>query len=282
MKTKNKLLNSALLLASTATYLYVQNTQFQLTRYSVAVKNLAPENEGLRIAHLSDLHFPYTKINLDKLIKTLTKEQPDLIFLSGDQMDAAEPERTKEAHEFLKRLPAIAPTYAIEGNHDKQVPNHEAIYKGTGVAYLENTAYSVMLEGRKPVVVMGVSEPSKIAKVQKDLLGKIEVRPDWRGQTRLLLAHRPELFEKYHVELSKAPDVVFSGHAHGGQIRIPGVGGLYAPGQGRLPKHTAGVWSLATNIEKKLVISRGLGPSHFPFRINNRPELVMVTLENRS
>lgn len=282
MNYKKKLINTALLAAGTATYLYIQNTKFQVSRYTVPVKNLAPENEGMKIAHLSDLHFPYTKINLDDLIKRLEKEKPDFIFLSGDQMDAAEPERTQEAHAFLKRLPSIAPTYAIEGNHDNKVKNHTHIYHGTGVTYLDNTAYSVLLTGRKPVVVMGVPEPSPIAKVQKDLLSKVTIRPDWEGQTRLLLAHRPELFKKYHLDTEKAPDVVFSGHAHGGQIRIPGVGGLFAPGQGRLPKFTAGVWALESDPTKHLVISRGLGPSHFPFRINNRPELIIVTLENRS
>ena len=110
MITKKSLINTALVAAGTAAYLYVQNTKFQVSRYSVPVKNLAPENEGLKIAHLSDLHFPYTKINVDDVIKMLTKEQPDFIFLSGDQMDAAEPERTQEAHAFLKRLPDIAPT----------------------------------------------------------------------------------------------------------------------------------------------------------------------------
>ena len=282
MNNKKNLINTALLTAGTAAYLYVQNTKFQVSRYAVPIKKLAPENEGMKIAHLSDLHFPYTKINLDALVKTLKKEQPDLIFLSGDQMDAAEPERTAEAHAFLKRLPAIAPTYAVEGNHDNKVKNHTHIYQGTGVTYLDNTAYSVMLSGRKSVVVMGVPEPSPFGKVQKDFLAKMTIRPDWAGQTRLLLAHRPELFKKYHADASKAPDVVFSGHAHGGQIRIPGIGGLFAPGQGRLPKYTAGVWALETDPTKHLVISRGLGPSHFPFRINNRPELIIATLENHS
>lgn len=282
MHSKNKLVQSSLLLASTAVYLYVQNTQFQITRYSVPVKNLVPANQGLKIAHLSDLHFPYTKIDTEKLIKALKKEQPDLIFLSGDQMDAAEPTRTQEAQAFLKRLPAIAPTYAIEGNHDNKVPDHTSLYKGTSITYLADTAYTVKLENRQPVTIMGVSEPTKVAKMKMDLLAKVKVRPDWSGQTRLLLAHRPELFKKYHSDPTKAPDVVFSGHAHGGQIRIPGIGGLYAPGQGRLPKYTAGVWSLDSDATKNLVISRGLGPSHFPFRINNRPELVIVTLENHS
>lgn len=278
MTRKNTFLTTAVFALGTATYLHIQNTQFQVSRYTVPVKNLAPKNEGLKIAHLSDLHFPYTKINLDKLIETVKKEKPDVIFLSGDQMDAAEPGRMAEAQAFLKRLPAIAPTYAVEGNHDSKVPNHEQLYHEAGITYLANQSYSVMLRGRSPLVIMGVPELSLIAKQPKNLLAKMPIREDWQGQTRLLLAHRPELFKKYHHDPSKAPDVVFSGHAHGGQIRVPGVGGLYAPGQGKLPKHTAGVWALDGEGAKNLVISRGLGPSHFPFRINNRPELVIVTL----
>lgn len=268
--------------AGVAAYLYLQNTWIQKTEYHLSIPQLGAENEGLKIAHLSDLHLPQTKIDLTKLITMLQKEEPDLIFLTGDQVDAADPFNLEEAIHLFKQLRAIAPTYAVNGNHDITSPNRSdlvKLYRESGVVYLQNEAYSVMLDGRKPLVIMGVAEQHRLLQpVTLKPLSKIPVREDWQGQTRLLLAHHPEHFEKYHQDPRQSPDVTFSGHAHGGQIRIPKIGGLFAPGQGKMPKHTSGVFGLAQNPLKKLVVSRGLGPSQFPFRINNRPELVIVTL----
>ena len=171
-------------------------------------------------------------------------------------------------------------------NHDRHSPMfHIALdlYKKTGIRFLDDEAISVLAKGRKPVVIMGLSDKSAaIQKITKDFLKKIKLRKDWQGQTRLLLAHRPEHFLKYHINPEKSADITFAGHAHGGQIRIPRLGGLYAPGQGRMPQHTEGVYLLPTDQEKKLVVSRGIGGASFPFRINNRPEMIVVTLTNGS
>ena len=90
----------------------------------------------------------------------------------------------------------------------------------------------------------------------------------------MLLSHRPEQFEAY---VEKEMDLVFTGHAHGGQIRVPFVGGLFAPGQGTLPTYTAGMFE---KNETKMVISRGLGNSEFPLRIFNLPEIILVELKS--
>lgn len=93
------------------------------------------------------------------------------------------------------------------------------------------------------------------------------------GGFRILLTHRPELlnvYSKYDL------DLVFTGHAHGGQVRLPIIGGMFAPGQGVHPKYTKGVYKEGMT---QMVLSRGIGNSKFPFRINNRPEIIFVTLE---
>ena len=92
------------------------------------------------------------------------------------------------------------------------------------------------------------------------------------GSYTLLLAHRPEFFEIYK-EFNI--DLVFSGHAHGGQIRLPFIGGILAPGQGLFPKYDGGLY---TESNTNMIVSRGLGNSIFPIRINNPPEIVSVTL----
>jgi len=116
---------------------------------------------------------------------------------------------------------------------------------------------------------LGIKDKSVNANYQKVLsvLSNVE-----KTDFQILLSHRPELlsvYSQYDI------DVVFTGHAHGGQIRIPFIGGVFAPHQGFFPKYTSGIH---TQNNTTMIISRGLGNSTFPFRINNRPELVVVTL----
>lgn len=286
MNIKNKSLLKVAGLAGAVAYLHLQNTWIQKTEYTIPVKDLAPENEGLKIVQLSDLHLPKEKIDLNKLIDMAKEAEPDFIFLTGDQIQGDDLFDPSLAEKLFRNLAAIAPTYAITGNHDRHSPMFDiavGLYKKTGIRFLDDEAISVLAQGRKPVVIMGLSDKSSaMQRITKDFLKKIRLRKDWQGQTCLLLAHRPEHFLKYHADPEKSADLTFAGHAHGGQIRIPRLGGLYAPGQGRMPKHTEGVYLLPADPEKKLVVSRGIGGSSFPFRINNRPEMVVVTLTNGS
>ena len=96
-----------------------------------------------------------------------------------------------------------------------------------------------------------------------------------KNKYSILLSHRPELFETY---VDNNINLVFTGHAHGGQIRIPFIGGIIAPNQGLFPKYTSGIF---TKNETNMIVSRGIGNSLFPFRINNNPELVIVELNNK-
>jgi predicted MPP superfamily phosphohydrolase len=89
----------------------------------------------------------------------------------------------------------------------------------------------------------------------------------------VLLSHRPELFDVY---VQNGVDLVLSGHAHGGQFRVPFLGGLVAPNQGLFPQYDGGVYKSG---KTTMIVSRGIGNSAFPFRINNRPELVIVELK---
>ena len=286
MNIKNKSLLKTAVLAGTAAYLHLQNTWIQKTEHTIPVKNLAPENEGLKIVQLSDIHLPKEKVDLNKLIDMTKAADPDFIFLTGDQIQGDGTFDPSVAEKLFRKLTAIAPTYAITGNHDRHSPMFTIVldlYKQTGIRFLDDEAISVLAKGRKPIVIMGLSDKSSaIQKIAKHFLKKMRLRKDWQGQTGLLLAHRPEHFLKYHIDPEKSADITFAGHAHGGQIRIPRLGGLYAPGQGRMPRHTEGVYLLPTDPEKTLVVSRGIGGSSFPFRINNRPEMVVVTLTNGS
>ena len=127
------------------------------------------------------------------------------------------------------------------------------------------------------IVIAGIEDPLSSyldddEAVEASMNRAFEDVPD--DMFKLLLSHRPEQFEVY---VERGIDVVFSGHAHGGQFRIPGLGGLVAPGQGFFPTYTSGIYNKG---DSRMVVSRGLGNSIIPIRIFNRPEIVVVTLQN--
>ena len=134
-----------------------------------------------------------------------------------------------------------------------------------GVVVLEDRC-AVLPVGESCLVLAGLSDES-LRDGTVDWL--MEDVPDGLS---ILLAHEPQFISDY---ARAGVDLVFSGHAHGGQIRLPFVGGLYAPGQGFLPKLTKGLYEVE---DTTLVVSRGLGNSTFPFRFLNRPEVVVLTL----
>jgi predicted MPP superfamily phosphohydrolase len=149
-----------------------------------------------------------------------------------------------------------------------------------GVAVLENAKVTIESSGEK-MTLAGVIDPSfKTDYLKGDdtvIMGGIltELLDEEDGYT-ILLSHRPELFEVY---AQHTVDLVFSGHAHGGQFRIPFVGGLIAPNQGLFPKYDAGIYEEGSTT---MVVSRGIGNSIVPFRINNRPEIVLAELASQA
>ena len=148
-----------------------------------------------------------------------------------------------------------------------------------GVIVLEDQKVQIKRDGES-IYILGIDDPSfredylfgDAASVTSSALSELQNESD--GYT-ILLAHRPELFETY---VDAGVDLVFSGHAHGGQFRLPFIGGLVAPNQGFFPKYDAGLFSKGSTT---MIVSRGVGNSVIPIRFNNRPEIILVTLSNR-
>src|SRR5699024_8580488 len=109
-----------------------------------------------------------------------------------------------------------------------------------------------------------------------DALRTVDLTAEQMAQPKILLAHHPEAFLRYHENINKSPDLVLSGHAHCGQIRVPGIGGLFAPNQGKLPKYTSGVFYLPGKPDKQMEVSRGNAASSFPIRLNNRSDVIAI------
>ena len=261
-----------------AVWIRCGNTALEVNEYEI-VSNSVPQNfDGFRIAQVSDLHNAEFGEGNSKLLELLSQTEPDIIVLTGDLIDSRQTD-IKIALAFAQEAMKIAPVYFVSGNHEARVSEYEDLKMGlaeAGVIVLENQKVEITREGES-ITLMGIDDPSfqenylfgdseGVAKQAIETLLRVS-----DGYT-VLLSHRPELFELY---VETGMDLVFSGHAHGGQFRLPFIGGLVAPNQGFFPKYDAGLFSEENTT---MIVSRGVGNSIVPLRFNNRPEIIVVML----
>lgn len=257
------------------------NRTLTVSSFSIKSARLPKAFDGYRIAHVSDLHNTTLGENNETLISRLRELSPDIIAMTGDIIDSYNP-CVEISLAFVAEAVKIAPCYYVPGNHESRLPDEYEQFKSgltkLGVTILENETVTLNKNGDS-FDILGIVDPrfyrETLSKnenhVMEHLLDK-HITGD--SEFTLLLSHRPELFEIY----SAYPiDLVLSGHAHGGQFRLPLIGGLFAPNQGAFPKYDAGLFEKNGT---SMIVSRGLGNSSFPFRINNRPELVVIELDS--
>ena len=240
---------------------------------------------GSKILHISDLHGNVFGKRQSELIRISKELEPDYIFITGDIIDE-HCKNLENVYAYIYGIRNLAPIYYVTGNHEwiskDRVGLLEFLHK-SGVHVLQDQKIEIERGGEK-IQLLGTDDhyrmPGKKTVKYQRVSTKVFIkrfvelnRKRKRAEYTILLSHRPELF---HFYVKAGVDLVFSGHAHGGQFRIPGKGGLLAPHQGFFPKYTEGV--ICEN-DTKMVVSRGLGNSGFPFRIGNPYELVVVTLK---
>lgn len=262
-------------------YLYLNNTWLQTTHYSIRIPFLDEELKGTKIVQVSDVHLPKEGVSIHSLLKKVANENPSFIALTGDLIQVDEKFPASKLSQLSTGLAKIAPTYAVTGNHDLKgghLRDWEQMLSESGVTLLIDEAVWHPINN-SGLVLMGLSEKEDFDSAPKPILKEIELADEQKDEKRILLAHHPEFLEEYLMDLTRVPDLILSGHAHGGQIRLPFFGGLFAPGQGRFPKYTSGVHFDPDLPDKRMVVSRGIGNSTFPFRFNNRPEIVVIELQ---
>lgn len=258
------------------------NTALELNRYIVSSVRLPARFDGCRIAHISDLHNAEMGRDNEKLLSMLRKAGPDMIVITGDMIDARNT-NIGIALEFARSAMQIAPCYYVTGNHESRIKTYHELKNGleaAGVMVLEDARAEICREG-ETVTLIGVNDPRFHPDYQPGEVRTVmdasltQLCRDTDGFT-ILLSHRPELFDLY---AEHGIDLVFSGHAHGGQFRIPLIGGMFAPDQGFFPEYDAGLY---TRDNTSMLVSRGIGKSRLPLRINNRPEVILVELRSES
>lgn len=242
-----------------------------LRTYTVVSPKLTAE---VRLAVVTDFH---SSDNADDVVAMVTSCAPDAVLLVGDMFDDDIANRpTERTLSLMRQLSAQYPCYYVSGNHEAWTGEMDALYQQTeeaGVTVLRMSSGVLTVRGQR-IALCGIPDPYEMV---------FSGAPDTEEQLRqaledvdsadftVLLAHRPELLAKY----AQFPlDLVVSGHAHGGQVRIPGVlNGLYAPNQGWFPKLAGGAY---TQDGTTLIVSRGLAVRTRLPRIFNRPEVVLV------
>lgn len=255
-------------------------TNVNITTTNIEIKNekIPSVFDGFKIAHVSDLHNHQWG---DKLIEKIRIENPNLIAITGDLIDSSKTD-FDIAMEFIKEASKLAPIYYVTGNHEAWIENYSILEEKlieSNVNMMDDNSLFIEKASSK-IQILGVQDPDFVEQVDSgNIQGEIisiklnEILN--KDYFNILLSHRPEHFEEY---VSLGADLVLTGHAHGGQVRIPFLGGVVAPNQGFFPSYTEGVYS---NKNTNMVVSRGLGNSIIPIRINNTPELVVITLRNK-
>ena len=261
-------------------YLIWGNTALTVSNIKISSSRIPIAFSGFRIAQVSDLHNAEFGKGNRKLLELLSESKPDIIAITGDLVDAGHTD-IGVALDFAKEAVKIAPVYYVTGNHEASLSQYDELkigLKTIGVIVLEDEAVQLKHDTEE-ITLIGLSDPDFTIKgdIFREAPAMVRTKlssfvDDDESSYTILLSHRPELFESY---ARCSIDLVLSGHAHGGQFRLPFIGGLIAPNQGLFPKYDAGLY---TSGSTNMIVSRGLGNSIIPIRFNNRPEVVVIEL----
>ena len=257
------------------------NAALELNTYTISSRGLPDAFDGYRIAQVSDLHNAEFGDGNQRLLDMLREAEPDMIAITGDLIDSRKT-NIAVALAFAEEAVKIAPCYYVSGNHEARVSEYRELKAGleaAGVTVLDDARVEIEISG-KSITIIGVNDPSFLADYLTSDAAVMdrklsELSSEDAGFT-ILLSHRSELFGTY---LAHDMDLVLTGHAHGGQFRLPLIGGLIAPNQGLFPKYDDGLYSEGNT---NMIVRRGLGNSIIPFRFNNRPEVVLIELKSQN
>lgn len=255
-----------------------QNKHLETTHYTYAAEQLGADLEGYRIVQISDLHNAKFGKNNQKLVGRIRECEPDMIVLTGDLVDSNHT-NVDRAVQFVDEIVKICPVYYVTGNHEYWLEKSEYDELmdgliGAGVVILDDQVVEISM-GDAKFRLVGLDDKSLADGTLGTLLNNaqnVAYEDSEKKEFTVVLAHEPQYLARY---ASSGVDLVLSGHAHGGQFRLPFVGGIVAPDQGFFPEYTAGEYYMDGT---EMIVSRGLGNSVIPVRLFNFPEIVCVEL----
>ncbi len=259
------LLIALIIIAILSIFLHYENSHLVITEYTYANSKIPIELDGFCIVQISDLHNAQFGKDNNKLISKIKNCNPDIIILTGDLVDGTTHTNISKALNFVELAVKICPVYYITGNHEYYLSENmrQKVLEG-----LENAGAIILFNEAEELApganLIGIDDNSLISNTLKYLVDD--------SQFNIALAHEPQYINRY---ADSKVDLIFCGHAHGGQFRLPIIGAVYAPDQGINPEYTEGTYIQDSTT---MIVSRGIGNSAFPFRLFNDPEIVCVRL----
>lgn len=271
--------------------IYTGNNWIKVRHYYIGAKGLPEAFDGFRIVHIGDLHGKEFGINNTKLARIIKEQKPDVVLVTGDMINS----RGDDGSAFiclLEELNGICPVYCSLGNHEQIVRDRD-LNTGTeifstfkehiqeaGGTLLDNQQ-AKLCRGGESVLAYGFTSGLhhytgsdtalwEGADLKADFIEEKLGRPE-QGRFTILLAHNPKYFNEYETW---GTDIIFSGHIHGGVVRLPFLGGVFSPDITFFPEYDAGLY----NREARMHVTRGLGNSVIPVRFLNRPEVAVIVL----
>lgn len=263
----------------TVGYFYISSKSLTINEYTVEES----VTSSIRILQLSDLHSAEFGDNNEELIYLVKKQSPDLIVMSGDMINRDE-ENLDIITDLISSLSDAAPIYYGYGNHEVDWiesfgTDLEDKLTQAGAVVLNNSYRDVSVNDSELRIggYMGYyRQPGMLTQDEEQKKIELDFANDFENTDRLkiLINHIPTQWVDWDYINIYPVDIVFSGHYHGGAIRIPIIDqGLYAPYVGWFPPYTKGLFS---GTQAKCVLSTGLGSEHNIPRLNNPPEIVIV------
>ncbi len=264
-------------------FLSYSNHYVVVTKHTYSNTKLPPAFQGYRILQISDLHGDLPEWKIKRLIRLAHEANPDIIVFTGDAIDHVHRRHYARVTRCVEQLVKDFTIYYVTGNHEYM--HHEcecmiADLEKLGVSVLHDQEVKLTKVGDS-ISILGIDDPYAIYEGNvppkyitpvDEFKEKLRRLPHNEERFSVLLTHRPEFFEDY---VEGKYDLVFAGHAHGGQWKVPFIGGFIAPDQGLFPKYIRGKYQQKGTT---MFVSRGLGNSVVPFRLFNLPELVLVVL----
>lgn len=282
---------------------HLANEEVYISEYEIVNEQIPQAFDGYRIVQVTDVHSIRSQEQADLLYNRVVEQQPDAVVITGDLVDSTyyteENNALKEGTsdkmagqdtvDFVARLTEHYYVYFVYGNHEMilldDVDNNpfKVAMEEIGVIFLNNDGVKITKD-EESIYMLGIQDPATLYKdsdyaeydthserinaMMKNVMALKE-----EDLYTVVLSHRPEYFTEY---TKYDADLILTGHAHGGQVRLPGIGGLYAPGQGWLPEYTDGLWA---DKGTTMIISRGIGNSVEVPRVFNPPEINTIILK---
>lgn len=259
---------------------YISTSGLKIKEYKIINENLTDNFNGLKIVHLSDIHYGRTinDNNLERIINKINEIKPDIVLITGDLIDkdtTLTQENIDSLINILSKIDVTIDKYAIKGNHDYKFNEWENIISSSNFIFLNNNYELIYKDGYEPILIAGINSVTNNNSFIEEY-NKITNNIKNSGKKTLfniLLVHEPDSID--NVDINNF-NLILAGHSHNGQVRLPFIGAIIKPNGAK--KYYDKYYKINNT---DLYISSGLGTSDLNFRFFNKPSFNLYKLSNK-